>query len=183
MGRGLQREGWRQPSAGLPSAAEGDVFFFFLEDSIYFQKGEGREKERETSMCKRNIDQLPAFCTPPARDLAHNLGMWPDRELNWQPFGSQAVHRPAAQSTSQRASFPCPSPGNSLTSLGIPGTTGPSPTAGQEASLSSCGVSSPCQVPWGRQGGEAGDKAPVQAGSHSLQPRCLSPRVGRALAF
>ena len=32
---------------------------------------------------------------PPARDLAHNPGMCPDWELNWQTFGLQA----GAQST------------------------------------------------------------------------------------
>ena len=57
----------------------------FIKDFIYFQRGEGREKERE-----RNI---PVWL-PLARPL---LGTWPttqvcalDWESNQQPFGSQA---------------------------------------------------------------------------------------------
>ena len=34
--------------------------------------------------------QLVDSRMPPAGDLAHNPGMCPDWELNWQPFGSQA---------------------------------------------------------------------------------------------
>ena len=32
---------------------------------------------------------MVASHTPPTGDLAHNLGMCPDWELNWQPFGLQ----------------------------------------------------------------------------------------------
>ena len=45
----------------------------------------GREGERE-----RNINVLVASSVPPTRDLACNPGMYPDWELNQQPFGSQA---------------------------------------------------------------------------------------------
>ena len=56
----------------------------------FLERGEGREKERE-----RHINVwLPLPC-PPLGDLACNPGLCPDRELNQQPFGSQA----GAQST------------------------------------------------------------------------------------
>ena len=44
----------------------------------------GREREREGEKC------MVAFHTPSTGDLAHNPGMYPDWESNWQPFGSQA---------------------------------------------------------------------------------------------
>ena len=37
-------------------------------------------------MCERSV----ASYTPPTEHLAHNPGMRPDWELNWQPFGLQA---------------------------------------------------------------------------------------------
>ena len=60
---------------------------------LFLEGGEGRYKEKE-----RNIDvwekhQLVASPTPLTWDLTWNPGMCPDKELNWQPFGSQArVH-------------------------------------------------------------------------------------------
>ena len=46
---------------------------------IFRQRGwEGREKERE-----RNIDVWLPLTRPPARDLAHNPGMYPNGESNW----------------------------------------------------------------------------------------------------
>ena len=33
---------------------------------------------------------MVAYCMPATGDLAPNLGMCPNWELNWQPFGSQA---------------------------------------------------------------------------------------------
>ena len=51
---------------------------------IYFHKeGKGRRKRGEKY-------RLVAFYTPPTGDLAHNPGMCPDWESNWQPLGSQA---------------------------------------------------------------------------------------------
>ena len=35
---------------------------------------------------ERNVDQLVASPTPPTGDLAHNLGMCPDWELNHDPL-------------------------------------------------------------------------------------------------
>ena len=64
-------------------------FFSFLKDVIYFLgRGEGKEKERETSMCG-------CLLWGPTGDLAHNPGLSPDWESNWWPFGLQA----RAQST------------------------------------------------------------------------------------
>ena len=40
-------------------------------------------------MCERYIHQLPL--TPLTADLAHNPGMWPDKESSLRPFGLQAV--------------------------------------------------------------------------------------------
>ena len=54
----------------------------FFKDFIYlfiFERGEGKEIERE-----RN-DRLSLMCTLTG-DLAQNLGMCPDQELNRQPF-------------------------------------------------------------------------------------------------
>nr|KAF6462189.1 hypothetical protein HJG59_011249 [Molossus molossus] len=50
------------------------------------------ERQEEEGDRDRNIDerehQLAASCMPPIEDLAYNLGMCPDRELNWQPLGA-----------------------------------------------------------------------------------------------
>ena len=61
-------------------------FYLFI-----FRERGGREKERrrKTSMCERYID-LVASCMPPSGDLVCKLGMCPEQEWNWQPFGSQA---------------------------------------------------------------------------------------------
>ena len=50
---------------------------------IYFQReGKGRrEGEKHQSVASR---------APPTGDVAHNLGMCPDRESNLQPFSLQA---------------------------------------------------------------------------------------------
>ena len=56
------------------------IFYSFLD------KGDGWEKERETTVCGC-LSHAPATSTG---DLVHNPGMCPDRELNQQPFGSQA---------------------------------------------------------------------------------------------
>ena len=47
---------------------------------------------RETLICERNIDWLPP--TPWIWDLAHNPGMCPDLELNWQPSALRADTQP-----------------------------------------------------------------------------------------
>ena len=48
------------------------------------ERGEGKEKEGEKHRC------VVASHAPPAEDLAHDPGLCPDWESNWQPFGSQA---------------------------------------------------------------------------------------------
>ena len=56
---------------------------------IFREIGEGREKERETSMCQRDINQLPL-----ARPL---LGTWPATQacaLTGNPTGDSLVCRP-----------------------------------------------------------------------------------------
>ena len=57
---------------------------------IFREIGEEREKERETSMCQRDINQLPL-----ARPL---LGTWPATQacaLTGNPTGDLLVHKPA----------------------------------------------------------------------------------------
>ena len=54
----------------------------------------GRQRGRETLMCKRNINEL-LFTRAPTENLALNRGMCPDWESNPQLFSSQA----GAQST------------------------------------------------------------------------------------
>ena len=44
------------------------------------------ERERETSMCERNISWFLPICILTG-DQTYNLGMCPDRELSLQPFG------------------------------------------------------------------------------------------------
>ena len=51
---------------------------------IFREIGREGEREGETHQC---VISSPA---PPTGDLAHNPGMYPDWELNDQPFGSQA---------------------------------------------------------------------------------------------
>ena len=72
----------------------------FLKDfiSLFSERGEGRGKRRE-----RNISWLPLTHSP-TRDLACNLGMCPDWELNQRLFDSQAspqitkLHQPRPMS-------------------------------------------------------------------------------------
>ena len=59
------------------------IFISFFKDFIYlfFERGHGREKERERNIHvrERNIDQVPLTCAP-VGDLAHNPGMCPVQE-------------------------------------------------------------------------------------------------------
>ena len=64
---------------------------FFKRFYLFIFRERGREGEREGGKHQCVV----ASCTPPTGDLAHNPGMCPDWESNWQPFGSQAQ----AQST------------------------------------------------------------------------------------
>ena len=62
------------------------MLFLFNFISLFLDRGERREKERE-----RNISVcMVASHGPSIQDLAHNPGMCPDGELNQQSFGSQA---------------------------------------------------------------------------------------------
>ena len=70
-----------------------DVYFYFFKIlflSLSLERGEGREKGRETSMCERYIDQLP---------LAHPLlGTWLTTQacaLTGNRTSDPLVHRPA----------------------------------------------------------------------------------------
>ena len=66
------------------------LFFFKILFFLFLERGEGKKKERE-----RNISVWLPFACPPTGDQACNPGMYPNWELNWRPFGSQAC----AQST------------------------------------------------------------------------------------
>ena len=63
----------------------------FFKKILFTFRERGREggREGEKHQC------VVASCTPHAGDLACNPGMYPDWELNLQPFGSQS----GAQST------------------------------------------------------------------------------------
>ena len=50
--------------------------YFF---NIFLERGEGREKEKETDMDVRNIDQLPLECSW-TRDQTCNPGTYRDQE-------------------------------------------------------------------------------------------------------
>ena len=63
-------------------------FYWFLFKKFTF-RGEGRQKERERNINVWMKHWLVASCTPPAGDLAHNPGMYPDWELNKWPFTLQ----------------------------------------------------------------------------------------------
>ena len=58
----------------------------FFKDFIdlFLQRGREEEREGEKHPC------VVASHAPPAGDLAHNPGICPDWESNWQPFGLQA---------------------------------------------------------------------------------------------
>ena len=58
---------------------------------IYIFREREREGERERNIDVWEIHQLVASPMPPAGDPAHNPDMYPDWELNRQPFSLQAV--------------------------------------------------------------------------------------------
>ena len=62
------------------------LFYSSPEDMFLLISERGKEKERETLMWERNIDQLPPMRALTG-DQTCNLGMCPDWELNLQPFG------------------------------------------------------------------------------------------------
>ena len=51
---------------------------FFLRFYLFIFRERGREGERE----RQKHQCVVASCVPPTRDVAHNLGMCPDWELN-----------------------------------------------------------------------------------------------------
>ena len=62
-------------------------FFLFLRFYLFIFRERGREGERRR---EKHQCVVVASCTPPTGDLAHNPGVCPDWELNWQHFGLQA---------------------------------------------------------------------------------------------
>ena len=58
--------------------------FFKIYLRIYFEREGKGEREEEKHHC------VVASRVPPTGDLACNLGMYPDWELNRRPFGLQA---------------------------------------------------------------------------------------------
>ena len=65
-------------------------FIIFLRFYLFIFRERGGEGEREGEKPQFVV----ASCSPPTGDLTHNPGMCPDRELNWQPFGSQDRAQP-----------------------------------------------------------------------------------------
>ena len=73
------------------------MFIDFLKDCIYFtfrERGREGEREGEKHRCARDTS-ISCLSHNQTEDVAHNPGMCPGWELNWQPFSSQA----GAQST------------------------------------------------------------------------------------
>ena len=64
---------------------------------VFIEGEEKREKEREKTFNVQEKYRSVVFRTPPAGDLDHSLGMYPDQETNWPPFSLQDD----AQSTEQ----------------------------------------------------------------------------------
>ena len=61
-----------------------NFFFFFNFTYLFLEREDRKEQERE-----RNTNVGLPLMRPPTGDLAHNPGIFPDWESNWQPFGSQ----------------------------------------------------------------------------------------------
>ena len=68
--------------------------FIFFQDFIYLflERGKG-ERKRGKHQC------VVASHVASTEDLAHNPGMCPDREWNWQPFGSQPALNPLSHTS------------------------------------------------------------------------------------
>ena len=64
----------------LQPPGQGPLPYFFLGFCLFLEKGEGKEKEKETSMCG-HLSSAPCWGPGP---------VCPDWELNWWPLGSQA---------------------------------------------------------------------------------------------
>ena len=69
------------------------LLLFFKKILFISSESGGRKRNRETSMCERNIDGLP-LAGALAGDQTYNPGMCPDWELNWRPFGLQDDTQP-----------------------------------------------------------------------------------------
>ena len=59
-----------------------------LKKFIFRERGKEGERKGEKYQC------VVASCAPPTGNLAYNPGMFPDRELDWRPFGSQVSAQP-----------------------------------------------------------------------------------------
>ena len=78
------------------------LFYFSLLKKFYLfisQDKKGREIERERNINVPEKCQLVASYTPPTGDLAHNPGMCPGRESNWQHFSLQASGSPLSHNS------------------------------------------------------------------------------------
>ena len=69
------------------------LHFIFLRFYLFLERGAGKEKGRETSMCGCLLRPPPL--RPPGV-LGCNPGLCPDWESNWQPLGAQSTepHQP-----------------------------------------------------------------------------------------
>ena len=75
--------GWGNKATRPHKLCCGLFYLKYIYIYLFLERGEGREKEGE-KQC------VVASCLPPTGDLAHNPGMCPDWESNWQLFGLQA---------------------------------------------------------------------------------------------
>ena len=72
----------------LPLSSQISIHFSFNKNRFYLfifrERGKEGKREGEKHQC------VVVSRAPPTGDLAHNPGMCPDWESNWQPFASQS---------------------------------------------------------------------------------------------
>ena len=80
-----------------PTGRRVSCHFLFLNKRLYLfifrKRGREGEREGEKHQC------VFASHMAPTGDLAHNLGMCPDWESNWRPFGPQPMLNPLSYSS------------------------------------------------------------------------------------
>lgn len=79
------------------------IIDLFKNNFLLIFRERGREKAREIGTSMREKHQFAASCTPHTGDLAQNLGMCPDWELNQQLLGTWYDAQPTRVTPARRA--------------------------------------------------------------------------------